>query len=66
MTNAMKKQTKKFIAGLVLSILIPAFIGGTFLLTSEQDTVAKQTMEQVQLKASDQEIDMDKAFSIVP
>lgn len=62
----MKKQTKKFIAGLVLSILIPAFIGGTFLLTSGQDTVAKQTMEQVQLKASDQEIDMDKAFSIVP
>lgn len=62
----MNKRIKNFCAGLLLSILIPAFIGGQFLLTDRQDTAAKQIQEQAFQKAPDQEIDMEKAFSIVP
>lgn len=66
MINAMKKQTKQFLAGLLLSILIPAFIGGQFLLTDRQEIAVEQYQEQNMQKATTQEIDMEKAFSIVP
>jgi len=62
----MNKRVKKFCAGLLLSILIPAFIGGQFLLTDRHEIAAKQLQEQNIQKAATQEIDMDKAFSIVP
>ncbi len=64
----MKKRMRHFCAGLLLSFLIPAFIGGQFLLTSRQDkeTVSVKNHELCKEKHDCQEIDMDKAFSIVP
>lgn len=62
----MKKRFKNFCAGVLLSMLIPAFIGGQFLLNDRQEMVVKQLQEQKMQKAADQKIDMEKAFSIVP
>jgi len=61
--NAMKKKMKNACAGIMLSLLIPAFIGGQFILTDKKSTAHEQQM--LKQKTSN-DIDMEQAYSIVP